>query len=459
MKDSRKGLVIIVVISFLLIITLLAWAIVEMGCGEIIQSRVRNDLVSAFYVASAGAETLYATLRTQSNVIWGQAASGSVSQSGYSIGNFSAVTNILSSDEFYIASEGTVNNRKAKVIVKFGYSSDFTGGVPLGSIGPMILEGASQLAKLRIEGPAMSNSTITLVDSVQVTNGTLPNLSMPIPDFWCDAYMNPKIKFDTNNDGNYVTDTNSDGVVTLAEAQVQGKEDIFNADNVYTTIQDLNGDGIIGADESANLSEINDRDAFFYYYTVDLDTRYDLDIAPGEANYYSAEQSFEAGDVATDVRVIFIDGSVAIDQNDQAWVGIGNATLNHTIAAVGDISIIQPTNRPGDVLTIVSCHDVYTTGTMGNQGGILGDLIIYANNNFTADNGGKANGSIFAGGTVTIDTIGDDQGRDHRMLNRSTIDWNDEADRPIGLPKNYGLISLDFSIENESTHKSVWQRN
>jgi hypothetical protein len=260
--------------------------------------------------------------------------------------------------------------------------------------------------------------------------------------------MNPKIVFDTNDDGDYAQDTDHDGVVTLSEAVAQDKEAAFALDNSYTRD---NGN----ADQAQNDAyRINEKDAFFYYYTHDLNNKYNLGIAPGEPNYYSSGRTFDPGDVATNVRVVFVDGDVSVNKNDQNWNG--NVALNHTLASTGSINLVQPTNRPGDRLAIIAYNNVYMTGEMGNQGGTIGDLIIYAHNDFTAENGGKINASIFAKGTVTINTIGDDRGKDHRLLFKSTIDWSSP---PIGLPKDYAVISIDFAIENDSSYKSVWQRN
>lgn len=439
---GKNGFIMIMVVAFLSIILLVAWAIVSIGCSEILQTRIRNDLVSAYYIAQAGAEKEYATLRSQTTVTWGQTMTGSLSLNGSSVGTFSTVANTLTGNEFCVVSDGTVNGRTTRAVVKYGFISDFTGAVPLGSIGPMSLTGASNPAKLKIEGPVISNSTITTSGFTEISNGPYPDSSPPLalPTFWCDADLNPKIKFDTNNDGSYVVDTNGDGVIALSEAQAQGKETVFTADNAYSSD-----------------NEINDKDAFYYYYTVDLNNKYGLGIAPGQANYYSAGTTFNPGDVSGIVSVIFIDGNVTINQNDQNWTG--GVTLKHTIAATGGITLTQPTNRPGDVLTVVSFGDVSTSGTMGAQGGTTGDLIIYANNNFTAEGGGKANASIFAKGTVAINTVGDDQGADHRTLNKSTIDWTNRANWPLGLPKDYAVISLAFTIQNESSYKPVWQRN
>lgn len=435
---KRQGFIIIIVVALTALTMLIAWAIVNIGLGEILQSRVRNDFQSAFYIASAGAEYMYATLKASSVVTWAQTVSGTLTVGGTAIGTFSATANTVSSNEFCIVSTGTVSGRSETVIVKYGFSANFTGGVPLGSIGDMTLEGASQPAKLKIEGPAMSNGEIEQIGAVTIANGAMEHQHLQVPNFWTGA------TFDTNNDGSFAVDSDWDGVVTREEAIAQNMEPAFNQDNVV------------------NDDRVSDKDAFYYYYTTYLNNAannglgQDLGIGQGGTYYYSSDQSFNVNSVPNSVPIIFVNGNAAINQNDQNWQG--SDVLNHTIVVMGDLNITQPTNRPGDVLTIVAYGNIYMTGEMGNQGGTIGDIIMYTNGNFVAENGGKTNASILAKGTLTINTIGDDQGKDHRMLNASTIDWTDPNARPLGLPPGYAVISSSFIIDNESTYKSIWQR-
>jgi hypothetical protein len=203
-------------------------------------------------------------------------------------------------------------------------------------------------------------------------------------------------------------------------------------------------------------------DAFYYYYTTYLNDAANnplsetLNIGSGQSYYYSGDQTFEQGDIANSVPIIFVDGNVTITYNDQDWQS--SDELNHTIVVTGNISIEQPTNRPGDTLTLISWGDFYTTGSMGDKGGIIGDIVIFANGNVVMDDGGKMNASIYTNGTITIDTVGDDQGADHRVINKLT--WDSPDDFPLGLPQDYPAnISSGFTIKNQSTEPPVWQRN
>lgn len=450
MISGKKGFVIILVISFLAILILAAWAVINIGCGEIIQTRTRNDTASAFYIASAGAEKMYATLKSSTTAVWPRTFTQTyVAQDGSNIGHYTVTSNIIDSSKFYISSEGTVNGKKAKVVVTYGYAANFFNGpIAVGSISIVNLDGATNPAKLKIEGPVISNEEINTSGSVEIANGTMPNHNPPIekPSYWVDADDNKKLEFDTNNDGNRITDINGDGSVTLADCEGDpAREAIFKADNAFHPE---------GGDTSG---AINDKDAIYYYFVHDLNNKYDLNIGEGQANHYTGNKSFEAGDVAKTVKAIVVEGNTTINYNDQRWTG-GGDPLKHTILSMGNLSITQPTNRPGDVLTLVVAGNVYTTGEMGNKGGTIGDLVVFTLGSFTAENGGKMNASIFAVGEIIINTIGDDQGKDHRMINKSTIDWSDPANKPLGLPYGYPSLTLDFSIDNDSTRKSIWQR-
>src|SRR3989338_3053957 len=122
MTLTGKGFVIMVVIASLAVIFIVAWAVVNIGCSEILQARMRNDLISAYYIAAAGAEKMYATLRTQNTVNWPVSlVQTDVSQNGSNVGYFTTSANIISGDEFCIVSNGVVNTHVAKAIVKYGY--------------------------------------------------------------------------------------------------------------------------------------------------------------------------------------------------------------------------------------------------------------------------------------------------------------------------------------------------
>lgn len=469
---SKSGFIIILVTVSLAVLILSASVIVTIGCSELMATRVRNDLlVSAYYVAISGAELMYSELKTRATMSWipAPSISGTVAMGATTIGSYSTKAYKFSDQggegEFVIISVGTVNGRSATASVKYGFRNDESytlhGPIPIGSRGAMTLTGASTQAKLVIDGPVMTNdSTVTQSGTVTIANGTIPSAAIPPVLYGYDAAGSAKFDidgtrhadyFDVNNDGEYALDTNSDGIVTTAEAADQGKQTAFAADNVYNS-----SDG-----------EISEKDVFYHYYTSQLNSptfpfnrqQASLGIAPGGAHYYSGDHTFDRGDIATDVPIIFVDGNVTITYNDQEWNG--SPTLAHTVVATGSVSINQPTNRPGDTLTIVAYGDVYQTGTMGNKGGTIGNLVICTSGNFTGENGGKMNASIFANGNLTINTIGDDQGKDHRVINLLTVQWDGPEQAPLGLPGSYPAdrdLNTNFTIKNQSDYPPVWQR-
>ncbi|MDD5422646.1 MAG: hypothetical protein PHT32_04390, partial [Candidatus Omnitrophica bacterium] len=309
----NKGFVIVIVVAFLVMLVLIAGVVVSMGSGEILQTKIANDLMSARYAARSGAEIMYALMKSKEGqtVIWPLAVPSADSvvktrnAGGQTVGTFTASADVVTTDIFGIVSEGTVNGRKSRVIVRYGFDSPFNSGYPLGCIGPMSLSGAKLLgfrSWVRAEGPLASGSTVTTNNFVQVSGETLENQSFSAPSFWLgDTY-------DTNNDGSLITDINSDGSVTVADIP-EGQETIFSAD-------DVNSDGVI-----------NDKDAFTYYYTTYLDDAannslgVDLGITPGEENYYTGSQTFDPWSVPVGTPVIFVDGSVDILFSDTAWWG------------------------------------------------------------------------------------------------------------------------------------------
>ena len=404
MKTVKKGFVIVIVVAFLAVLSLIGWVIVNIGCGEIMGTTTYNNTTSAYYIAVAGAEFTYSTMKSLSIVTWPLTQNGTLSAGGTQIGSYSVSAQQISSSEFLIVSEGSVNGRKSKVTVRYGYSSDPTIGVPLASIGAMAISGASNSSKVSIQGPVISSSTITTNTNVNITGGTYQNTALSTPSFWLtgtsDVYPSPS--------GNGTTD---------------------------------------------------DDDAFYYYYTTYLNgnppSGYSapLGIGEGQSGYYSGNQTFEPDDINEAGAIIFVDGNVTITKESNRWIsGV------HTIVATGNITIYQPTNRPGDVLTLVSHANVTTSGEMGNQGGSVGEFIVYADGNFTATDGGRTDGSIFAKGIISIDTLLSG-GSHQRKLNKSGIDWSDVDNMPLGLPDpyNYNKVSPNFTI-NETTHKTIWQK-
>ena len=453
---AKKGFIIIIVIAFLAVLILIALVIANLGCGEILQVRLKNDLEAAHYVAISGAEFMYANLKSKEGqtVTWPQALSGTVKTKdtgGVTVGTFTATANTVQSEVFGIYCEGTVNGHKSRVTVKYGFGSSYTNGVPLGSIGPMVLQG-TRLGGLRswvrAEGPLESNSTIATNEFVKVSGEMLENQSFVPPHFWwkynpSSGSWTEKILYDTNGDGSRLTDVNGDSSVTVDDALGDPERiAIFNADNTYTSD-----------------SAINDKDAFYTYYTYELDTAENLSLAPGESSYYSGTQTFGPGSVPTGTSIIFVDGDVDITYNDQDW---SDGTRDHTIVSVSDITITQPTNGSDDRLTLVAYGDV-STGGVRAFGGSRGNIIIYANGDFNAYYGGRTNGTMFGKDGVLVDTVLPVPGLLNRDMNRGTGDWSDPANWPLGLPRGFLSASLAFSIKNEmmnppSGYVPRWQR-
>lgn len=448
--NMKKGFILIVVIAFLAVLIITAVVIVSFGCSEMIQTRARNDSAAAYYTAVSGAEMMFARLRSlvDTTVMWPQSISGHVNTqgAGSTSGNsFNATADTISQDVLGIVSEGIANGRHARVTVKYGFNSTFTSGFPIGCMGPIDLKGAKLLflkSWVRAEGPIASGSTVTTNSVARVSGDILQNQSFQAPSFWqkydtATSTWSSKAVGDTNGDGSYLIDITSDSQVTVADAGGdQAKIDIFTADDTYT-------DGVV-----------NEKDAYYTYYTSELNSALGLGIGPGEEHYYSGSQVFEPDSVPAGTSIIFVNGDVDISFSDTEWWG---GAIDHTIVTMGDISIIQPTNGSDDVLTLVAYGDV-TTGGVRAFGGVRGEFVVYANGNFNAYYGGRTDGTIFAKDGVLIDTVLPIPGLLNRDLNRSSLDWADPANWPIGLPPGYNRLSLIFTLTDESAdYAPRWQ--
>lgn len=454
--NSKKSFIVIIVMALVAVIIIVAWVIVDLGCGEILQTRMRNDMISANYAAQAGAEMMYAKMKSLegASVTWPQTIPPGANTvntqavGGTTIGTWTAAANITGLNVFGIVSQGTVNGRSARLTVKYGFDASFTNGYPIGSIGPMTLTGHRFLGMrswVRAEGPIASGSTITTNNYVQINGSTLENQSFAAADFWLK--YNPstgswtsKAVYDTNGDTQYLTDVNGDGIITVDDAMGDAaKIAIFNADNTYSTD-----------------SEINNKDAFYTYYTTELNTALNLGIGPGESNYYPGDQNFGPNSVPAGTPIIFVNGDVNILFNNTAWWG---ADVNHTIVSMNDVAIVQPTNGSNDTLAIVAYGDVDTGGIIA-FGGVRGNFIVYAGADFNAYYGGRTNGTIFAEGSVDIDTVWPIPGLLNRNVNKATVDWGDPVNWPLGLPPNYNMLSLAFRVLNEdSEYRPRWQNS
>lgn len=455
---NRKSFVIILVTAFLTILILVGWVIANLGCGEILQARTANDMAAAYYAATSGAELMYAKMRSLENqtVTWPQSvpAADSIVRTepagGVTIGTFSATADTVSADVFGIVSQGAVNGKSARVTVRYGFDSPFTSGYPIGSGGDMILSGARWFvlkSRVRAEGPIAAGGDVTpdaTTDLVRISGDILQNQAFAPVTFWrkydsSSGAWSDKTLYDANGDGSRITDTNGDGVVNAADCgEDPAQIDIFNADN-------LNNDAVI-----------NDADAFYGYYTIELN-KGGYNIGPGQANFYSGDQVFDPWSVPADTPIIFVDGNTDILFNDTAWWG---GSSNHTIVSTGTITIAQPSNGGDDTLALIAWGDVDTGGVRA-FGGIRGNLTVYAHNDFGAYYGGKTNGTIYAEENVEVDTILPIPGLLNRDLNRNRTDWSDPANWPLGLPPNYNRISMGFTIKNEEPGGAgfvpIWQ--
>lgn len=453
MKISAKnGFVIIIVLAFLFIFILAAWVVMDIGCGEILQTRTQNNSLSAYYVASTGAEMMYARLRNRPGELPPQELSGTVSTAfsgGNNVGTFTARADLISSELLGVVSQGTVNGQTSRVTVKYKVIPHYTNGATMGSVGPMSMGGrrlGGIRSWVRVDGPLASGSTITSNDYVQIRHGdVLENQNIAAPSFWWKL-VNPdtnewsaKTKYDvygTNDPARYITDVTGDNKVTIDDALGdEARKAVFRTN-------DINGDG-----------EVNDKDAFVAYYTVELN-KMNLGIAPGESNYYSSGVEFVPGDVPQGRTIIFVNGNVDIAYNDQNWA---RYACDHTIVATGNITIVQPTNGSDDRLTLVAYGDVITGGVRA-FGGVTGTLDVYANGDFNAYYGGRIDGTIATGGNINIDTVLPIPGMLNRDMNRGSDNWDNAEDRPLGLPIFASTLPVTFELD-ELTQKVVWERN
>lgn len=449
MRNFEKGFVIIFSITVTAVILLMALAIVNLGCGEILQVRKRNDTESAYYAAVAGAERMYARLKGYSNgqltVTWPETITGTnITVGGVTLGRYTVTANLTgAAGEFMIVSDGVVNNRTVRVTAKYGFVSTYVNGIPFASVGPIDFQGDRWWflrSWVYVEGPIESRSAISPSSNtnsvyVQYSGDVIQNESgLADPSFWLST------PFDTQGDGSNWIDGDSSESITQDEVP-PGMEGAFAAD-------DVNSDSVI-----------DKKDAFIYYYTVNLNNQYNLGINEGGPNYYSGDRTIGPWNIPAGTNMIFVDGDVNIVFNAQQWWG---NTSDLTIVSTGDITIVQPVNGADDRLTLVALGDTMTGGVnLGEIADIDGNLISYSGNNFTAILGGNTNGSIFASGQATAHT-GLPSFLFNRDFNKGTDDWSNPANRPLGLPPNFGVVSRAFSIRAEnlgsSGYKPRWQR-
>ena len=421
--SPKKGFIIILVIASLSVFILSASMIVTIGCGELMATRVRNDmLVSAYYVAISGCELKYADIKSSAQPKWGTPITGSVAVGSSIIGTYSATATDLGSDTFAIVSTGTVNGRTANVVVKLGYSVDYNGPLAMGAYGAVRLISGSTPANIKAEGPVASSTTEVYTQGKVAISGDpdiINNSLIPKVSFWPAGMVG-----DADRNGTIYSDSDSSNSITPGELAA-GQEEAFASDDVYPP--------------GSPNGVVDEKDALYYYYKTYLNY-------PGTL-YYTGNQSFDSNDIDDSVPMIFVDGDCTITDND-------GATEDHTVVVTGNLTLHQPTNDPGDRNTYVVYGNVTTDGEMGHGGGTAGDLIIFANGDIIKQGGGKMNASLFANGSLTIDT-GAGSGKMHLMTSRLTSE-----DLPVGLPPGYPIrMTSGFTIKNQTDYPPIWQRN
>lgn len=463
----RRGFVIIIVISFLSIIALSAWAIINIGCGEMAQTKIGSDLASAYYAALSGAELVYAQLKSSegTTITWPVILSGTIG-TGYGgsiVGSYTAKADkIVTNEIFGIVSEGTVNGRKATVTVKYYYDAQETYAAPLATGGDITLAGHNDPDNpkkhnfVNVEGPLECNGAVNEGENVNITGEVKDDQDIAPCSFWLheefdtkglNAGKDPASKIIIPHDEEHDYITRAEAVAY--ETARPGALEFFDANNVYkTTAQDT--------------ERLDDKDAFFYYYTSYLDqnntagaggTALHLQISPGETNYYAYKEGgwdFQPGSVPEGTPIIFVDGSVDVKHADVRWNG---DDYNHTIVSTGNINFEQPRNQAGDTLTLISYGDTIIGGN--DKGGQLwGNLVVYAGNQFIANYGGVTNGAIYAQNGMVIDTL-DYKKKHDRYLNKYDGEWIS----PLGLPPGFHTTSIKFYVRNETTYKPMWQES
>ncbi len=464
---TKKGFTIILVMSLIAVFLFIASAIVAISCDEIIQVRVHNDTSSAYYLAVAGAERMYSYLKNiqglNQTVTWPLRPSAfnnvTVQMNGSNVGTYTAIAELTGqTNEFAIISSGTVNGRTARVTVKYGYSSTYTNGIPVGSIGAMNFSGNRWwflTSRVYADGPIESASTISPSAScpnsapyVQYNGDVVPNMTgLGSPSFWykytqsTNSWSQKQI-YDVNGDGQFTGDIDGNG---------------------YVDASDCGGDAVklanLHVDDTNNDNKVDNKDAFITYYTVELNTAHNLGINPGGTNYYSGDKTLGPWTIPTGVSMIFVDGDVDIVFNAQKWWPTAS---DIAVISTQDITVVQPVNGSDDRMTLVAYNNVTTGGiNLGELADVDGNMNVYANNNFIAVLGGSTNGSIMAGGATSV-TTGLPSFLFNRDLNQGTDSWSDPTRRPIGLPPGYAEISKPFSIKAENLsavgYKPRWQQ-
>ena len=455
---GRKGFVIILVTSLMGILIITAWVLIDLGCNEALETKKRNDFISANYVAVAGAERMYAYLKSLSgkSVIFPVIRPAeTITINGSAIGTFTARTYIINNDtDFGIISEGVVNGQKSTITVKYGYKSPLTTPPTLGCGNNLTLAGyqdpnkPKKISYVSLEGPLFYGNDINKGNFVNITGDVVNQPISPV-NFWVHQ------PFDTMGT-NVVFSDGGTGKVTEEQAIAQCGTNDRNDPRLSTFYRnDVNGDLVI-----------DEKDAFIYYYIAYLNsptcpantTGQYLNISPNDigkpgCHYYQGDQEFNPKAVPKGTPIIFVDGDVFINRSDTKWWG---DSYSHTVVATGNITIVQPKDGSDDSLTLVAFGDVITGGKdVGGQ--IKGNLMVWAKNDFIAEYGGVTNTAVVAENDMTIETLNGKNPYD-RTINPYKGDWV----APLGLPPGYPMASTNFRIMTETVgvggYRPIWQR-
>lgn len=470
---KNKGFTIILVMGAMAVLVIITSIIISIGCGEVAQIRVRNDHISAYYIATAGAERMYAIISNKwqslSTEQWTTLTlpETALMVDGVTAGKFTVAAYRINNPNqfFYIVSTGEVNNRTVTVTVKYGYRIDYVNGKPMVSLGNMSLKGNKVLFwkfMVNADGPIESAGSINPVGNndpdyapnnryVQYT-GTVtensPNITTA-PSFWLNdpfdttgAFANAEISIPPHSDPNFITRGEAETYAAEQEAITPGRGAqvlaAFDANNKYTKT-------------SQDEERVDNKDAFYYYYTGYLDNdpsspSYDgekphLEIGQGETNYVDHNTTYGPFSVGAGKKIVFVDGDVDVIFNAQQYWG---SASDLTIVSMNDIAIYQPVNGPDDRLTLIAYNDISTGGiNLGDFADVKGNIVMFAAGDFDAVLGGVMNGPIFAGGEISIDT--------RWLIFYSARDFNMGTDNwannyPLGLPESY-INNSNFKIE------------
>jgi hypothetical protein len=352
--------------------------------------------------------------------------------------------------EFNIVSVGRVNNKAMTVTAKYGYTVDYSNGIPLSSVGDMLLRGHKVLFwkfMVNADGPINSAGTIDPIingsNYVQYTGTVTQGAPVTAPSFW--LYN----RFDTQGGGVNIPHDNLDYILE-SEAATEEQAGAFTTNNVYTN-------NTVGGEQV-----IDDKDGYYYYYTTHLDndpanpgydaTKPHLEIGPGESNYVSGDVTYSPYSVPTGKEIVFVDGDVDVILNAQSY---WSSASDLTIVSMNNINIVQPVTGPDDRLTLIAYNDIATGGlNLGTDADVRGNLVMCAGGDFSAYLGGVSNGPIFAGGSVTVDTqwLIFFSARDFNM---GTDNWGDSTNWPLGLPSDFPIFNTGYSIKNETPDTST----